>query len=304
MRLFTGAGRPRSTGSCLPSPPHAAVLGFLPSLHQGCGVPVPDLGPLDSAGASPRHGVQHCTCMGVPASQSRDTSLISFFSFHSTPTIKLSCFTARLCVLSPAAGLPGQRGGNACQAAPFAPSCCGWWERPELPAFGPKSRFSPEGRLPSGVGGLPARLARHLQRTAPAWPLSCVPVPARLGQGWIIAPGEYLGVSSPEGRCVPLPCWLPRVPVLSQLSPYSLPRLRPCLPSGPAPSRGLQHLAPPTSHSCRENSFDTEAAPLSGAGQTVLQVGGWWLGLPSPRKPPVPNSCAWSIVRGRGRARS
>lgn len=129
----------------------------------------------------------------------------------------------------PAAGLPGQRGGNACQAAAFAPSCCGWWERPELPAFGPKSRFSPEGRLPSGVGGLPARLARH-RRMAPAWPLSCVPVPARLGQGWIVAPGEYLGVSSPEGRCVPLTSWLPRVPVLSQLPPYSLPPLRPCPP--------------------------------------------------------------------------
>lgn len=249
MRLFTGAGRPRSTGSCLPSPPHAAVLCFLPWLHQGCRVPVPDLGPLDSAGASPRHGVQHCTRMGVPASQSRDTSLISFFSFHSTPTIKLSCFTARLCVLFPAAGLPGQQGGNACWAAPFAPSCCGWWERPELPAFGLQSRFSAEGRLPAGVGSLPARLARHLRRMAPAWPLSCVPVPARLGQGWTVAPGEYLGVSSPEGRCVPLPCWLPRVPVLSQLPPYSLLpviHLQPLPPLRPCPLQ--RPLAPGSSH--------------------------------------------------------
>lgn len=93
-----------------------------------------------------------------PPAQAGTSLFISFSSFHSSPPIKLSCFTACLCV-------------PCCR--PPLPLVVVGWERPEHPAFEAKNLFfSPQrGKLPSGMAGLPASLAGSgLQRTVPAGP--------------------------------------------------------------------------------------------------------------------------------------
>lgn len=186
------------SASCRGSPGAAERLR---SRSSGRRLPAPG-----RAGASPRPVSSVVPARARPPAGAGHLTHPLFF-FHSTHKALLF-YCVSVCA-SACSGLPGQRGGAACRP-PLPVVAVAWWQRPELPAFGPKSSFSPEGRLPPGVGGLPAPLARHLWRTT-AWHGHCPACLSRAAEAKAgqLLPGIPQGVQPAEGGRVPAPCCFP-----------------------------------------------------------------------------------------------